>query len=212
MALIAALLAGPTALSAQSPEARDVLARAGERFEGFEALCADFHQVVEVTLLRQTTEGDGILCQRRPGLFSMRFSSPDGDLIVVDGTYVWAYYPSLDAQQVYRFHALGADEGFDLYRTFLHRPEERFEVTYHGRELVDGSEAHRLGLEPFESSGFARAVVWIDDATSMLVRVQVFDASNTVRTVDLSNMRIDPPLEPGTFSFTPPAGARVISG
>lgn len=211
-ALLVGILAAPTAVSGQDPDARAVLARAAARFDGFETLCADFHQVVEITLLRQTTEGEGVLCQQRPGLFSMRFSAPEGDLVVVDGTYVWAYYPSLDTQQVYRFQALGGEEGFDLYRTFLHRPEERFEVTYEGSETVTGHDAHRLELVPIEPSGFKRAIVWIDDASALLVRVQVFDTNNTVRTVDLSNTRIDPPLEPGIFTFTPPAGARVTSG
>lgn len=211
-AMVASLLGGPTSLLGQDTDAQGVLARAAARFDGFEALCADFHQVVEVTLLKQTTEGEGVLCQQRPGLFSMRFTDPAGDLVVVDGTHVWAYYPSLDAQQVYRFQALGAGEGFDLYRTFLHRPQERFEVSYEGRETVEGSQAHRLMLVPIQPSGFERAILWIDDSSALLVRVQVFDASNTVRTVHLSNMRINPPLEAGTFTFTPPAGARVTSG
>ena len=75
----------PSGLAGQDERAYQVLESADERYQALSTLCARFHQEIEVTLLGETRTGEGRLCRRQPAEFSMRFSDPEGDLVVVDG-------------------------------------------------------------------------------------------------------------------------------
>ena len=109
----------PVGLPAQDERAYEVLEAAAERYWGLETLCARFHQEIEVTLLGETRSGRGTICQRQPSEFSMRFSDPEGDLVVVDGEFLWTFYPSMDAKQVLRFAAKGAEGRFNFFKNLL---------------------------------------------------------------------------------------------
>ena len=109
------------ALAAQEP--LTAMDRAAARYREVEAICADFDQVIEVRLLRDTVESAGRICQRRPNLFSMRFTDPEGDMVVSDGEYVWVYYPSRNEKQVIRRPAMGSPGGEDFFHEFLDAPE-----------------------------------------------------------------------------------------
>ena len=125
--LLAPLFSAPRSLHGQDGQAYRVLYAASERYYGLETLCAHFEQVNEVTLLRQTVSGEGTLCLRQPGRFSMRFSDPGGDLVVVDGEFLWTFYPSQDDVQVIRLPA-EEEGGFNFYENFLEDPRGRFEA------------------------------------------------------------------------------------
>ena len=105
-------------------QAMGALSEASERFSGLTVVCADFRQVLEVTLLGERRESRGELCQRRPNLFFMRFTEPQGDQVVADGSYFWIYYASVSPDQVVRLPLDPARGGLDFYREFLDRPAE----------------------------------------------------------------------------------------
>ena len=92
---------------------------AGARYEEVNSFCAEFQQVLSVPLLDETTRSQGSLCQERPNLFAMRFSDPEGDLLVADGECFWVYYPSSDPRQVIQFEMDSRPGGVDFHREFL---------------------------------------------------------------------------------------------
>jgi outer membrane lipoprotein-sorting protein len=142
----------------------------------------------------------------------MRFTEPAGDAVVVDGAWVWVYYPSMDREQVFRFPMAQAPGGFDLHREFLDRPAEKYHATYETSERVGGREAHRIRLRPRAAATYQAAVVWIDAAEPLLRQVRVEEENGSVRTVTLT--RVQPGVKPpdGWFLFTPPPGARIMGG
>ena len=108
----------PVRITAQDDRAYQVLEEASERYQRIKTLCAHFHQVIEVTLLRESRTGEGTICQLQPDKFSMRFSDPAGDMVIVDGDFLWTFYPSMDDKQVMRFDAAGAEGRFNFYKNF----------------------------------------------------------------------------------------------
>lgn len=210
VALVAA--AGPQGLTAQESRALDALELAAARYRSASTLCADFVQELSVPLLGEERTGRGRLCQAQPDLFAMRFSDPDGDLVVVDGTWVWLYTPSLDPTQVFRFSMAEAPQGFDFHREFLERPAERYEVTWEAVDEVEGSTSDRIRLVPLtQDASYDAAVVWVDRSEHLLRRVRVEEENGSVRTVTLDNVRLGASAPDGWFTFTPPAGAQVIT-
>ncbi len=201
----------PAEVVAQDERAYEVLEAASEMYWGLKTLCARFHQEIEVTLLGQTRSGAGTLCQRQPAEFSMRFSEPEGDLVVVDGEFLWTFYPSMDAKQVMKFAAAGAEGRFNFYKNLLEDPRGRFDATYVGKEDVGSHQAHRLTVTPRDPGAFRSAVVWIDAESDLIVGVDVHDANESIRRVRLTDIRVDVVVPDSEFRFVPPADARVLS-
>ena len=206
--------ATPFSASAQESGSQDALAiltAAAERHEGLSGFCADFRQIVDNDILRETIRSRGELCHAPGNRFEMRFADPpDGDRVVADGENLWIYLPSTDPGQVFQGDAGTAGGQFDLHREFLGEPGHRYRPTLEGREEVDGRQTHVLFLEPLVRSPFLRARVWVDTEDSMLRRVEITEDEGFVRTVELSGIRLNPQIPPERFLFEPPAGVQVI--
>ena len=200
----------PAPAHAQAPDPLDVLRWAADRFSTVDALCASFRQELEVPLLNQLTRSRGILCQQQPNLFSMRFQDPEGDVVVVDGEYLWVYYPSMDSRQVIQTDLGTARGGFDFQSEFLDRPGEKYSPVYERSEEVEGHTCHVLTLTPLTPSAYESATVWIDTVNGLIRRTEIREENGSVRRVTLSDLDLSPEPDPGTFRFTPPPGAQVI--
>ncbi len=207
----------PTGGAAQdAPAAADasalaLLERAAERYRGIAAFCADFRQEVRNDLLRQTTRSRGELCQQRPDRFEMRFTDPQGDRVVADGTHLYVYFPSTDPGQAFRTDPGAAEGRFDLHGEFLRDPGRRYVPTLEGTEEVDGRTARILHLRPLVPSPFLRARVWVDTSDALIRKIEITEAEGFVRTVVLSGMRLNPTISPDRFRFEAPAGVRVVN-
>jgi outer membrane lipoprotein carrier protein len=202
----------PAATSGETAQdAAAILRRASEAYARVETLRADFVQQIENPLLRSRTASSGTIFQRRPDRFLMRFSDPEGDVIVSDGVYFWVYYPSVDARQVIRAPAgEGRAGAVDLQAQFLGDPQRRFAATLHGREEVGGRRAHVLTLVPREAAPYRQLKVWVDANDHLVRRFEITEETGAVRRFELSNLQVNGRLGDDLFRFTPPAGAQVI--
>lgn len=216
--LAARVLAGCWAVGLLLPRASGaqedpyaIMEAAAARFDAIGTLCADFEQTLDVPLLRQSKTGRGHMCQRGGNLFSMRFTEPAGDLVVVDGSNVWVYYPSQDPGQVYRAPAGDLGVGMDFQREFLQDPRGQYRATLEGREALGGSETWKIGLIPEAEAPYSRATVWIGSDDHLLHRVVVEEENGSRRVIALSDIQVDPAVSPDVFTFTPPDGVRIVS-
>ena len=200
----------PAPARAQASDPLEILRWAAERFSTVDALCASFRQELEVPLLNQLTRSRGVLCQQQPNLFSMRFQDPEGDVVVVDGEYLWVYYPSMDPRQVIQTDLGVARGGFDFQSEFLDRPGEKYTPVYERSEEVEGHSCHVLTLTPLTPSAYESATVWIDTVNGLIRRTEIREENGSVRRVTLSDLDLSPEPDPGLFRFTPPPGAQVI--
>ena len=213
--LLVSVVSAPRSLHGQDGQAYEVLEAASERYWSVENLCAHFHQVIEVTLLRQTRTGEGTVCQRQPDRFSMRFSDPEGDLVIIDGEFLWTFYPSMDDMQVMCFSAEGAAGRFDFYKNFLEDPRGRFTAVYEARGPMGEGTSHRITLTPkgssgVRSAGFRSAVVWFDVDRLLITAVDIHDTNESIRRLRFSDIRVDIEIPDELFRFVPPEAARVI--
>lgn len=198
-------------LAAQEPDAATLMEEAGTRYRALEGFCAAFRQTLVVPLLDQVTDSRGRLCQEKPNLFAMRFTEPEGDAIVADGEWFWVYYPSSDPRQVLQFAMGDHPGGMDFHGEFLDSPQEKYTMSYLGREILDGqSSTHVVSLVPLEAAGFERARLWLDAESFLILQARIEMENGSVRTVLLSDVQVDPSPDPDRYRFTPPPGAQVI--
>jgi len=211
-AIAGAILAlAPAGGTAQEGRGLSALEAASARYQAASAVCADFTQTLSVPLLGQESHGSGRLCQAQPNLFAMRFDDPAGDAVVMDGTYVWIYYKSADPKTVIRLPVADAPGGFDLHREFLENPAQKYEISFEGTETLGGRSTDRIRLVPRAPASYQAAVVWIDEGDHLLRRVKLEEENESVRTVTLSGVTLDPRIPDGWFTFTPPSGVQIIS-
>lgn len=208
--LLAAGLLSLTRLEAQDSRALAIMEEAGARYRSVEAFCATFDQTLEVPLLGETHHSRGELCQAQPDLFAMRWSDPQGDLVVADGEFFWVYYPSADPGQVIQFSMEFRPGGFDFQREFLEAPGEKYHLSYVGEESVGGRVAYVITAKPKEPAAFNEARLWVDRERSLIIQARIGMENGSVRTVALSDFRLEPAPDPDRFRFTPPPGAQVI--
>jgi outer membrane lipoprotein carrier protein len=206
-----AVLAGSGPSFASAQDAIGVLVRAEERYATLDGFCADFRQEIDVTLLRRTIRSAGELCQLPPDRFEMRWSDPSGDRIVADGSYLWAYHPSTNDGQVFRSRLEAAAGRYDLHREFLSNPGQRYEARFDGREEFDGRSCYVLTLRPRAESPYRQATVWIDERDHLIRKLVIVEESESVRTLELTDIRLNPSPAEGWFRFDPPAGVQVIT-
>lgn len=210
MLVAIAWLLAPSSMAAQEtdPALRAMEGAAG-RYREVNAMCADFEQVIEVRLARRTIESAGRVCQQRPNLFSMRFTDPQGDMVISDGAHFWVYYPSIDEEQVMRHPAAQSPGRHDFFREFLEDPSAKYAAEDGGTELVDGRECRIVSLTPKAGASYRRARLWLDTENYDIKRLELHEASGNVRTMTLGNVNFSSGLDPDLFTFEVPEGARV---
>jgi outer membrane lipoprotein carrier protein len=202
----------PAHASDTSDAGTRALARASGAYETLDALRADFTMELNNPLLRRTTTSRGRLAQRAPDRILLRFTEPDGDVIVGDGTYFWVFYPSVSPDQVTRAPAAQAGSGgVDLRAQFVGEPAERFDWTLEGTENVAGRPAHVLTLVPKEPAGYRSLRVWIDDEDGLVRRFRIEEHNGSMRTFELSSVEKNPTLPDSLFRFEPPEGVRIVA-
>jgi outer membrane lipoprotein carrier protein len=200
----------PAPVTATTPDAATVLRRAEQVYDGVRSMEADFVQNVDVPLLGQSTRSQGKLYHRSPDRFLMQFSQPQGDIVVADGRHLWMYYPSVDARQVMRTTMAAAGGQVDLHREFLSNPTERYHAVLAGRETVGGRATDVVVLTPRARSGYRQVRIWVDREDALVRRFEITEENESVRTLELRNIRRNPTLGDQLFQFTPPAGAQVF--
>jgi outer membrane lipoprotein-sorting protein len=205
------LAAALPALAGAQDRGMEILQQASRRYAPVVSLCADFVQHLRVPLLGEETTSRGRLCQQRPNLFAMRFTEPEGDLIVVDGESMWYYMPSNDAKQVFRFPIERGTRGLDFHREFLESPETKYDVTYEAADDLAGTATYRLRLRPRQPQSYRSAVLWIEQGTSVLRVIRLEEENGNERTINLRDIQLGVTAPEGFFTFTTPPGVLEIT-
>jgi outer membrane lipoprotein carrier protein len=183
-------------------------ATALERFESFlhdtRSARAKFEQSVYDVNGKLVQHSGGSFEFRRPGLFRWTYAEPTPQLIVGDGKDVWIYDRDLDQVTVRRMaSALGSTPA----------------------ALLAGSADVERAFE-FSEAGERDGLQWLDarprDPDAGFERIRLGLGPKGVEAMELSDhfgqttrlrfrdIALNPALDPGAFSFTPPKGVDVL--
>ena len=190
------------------------LRHAEDAYRRITTLRAEFTQTLVNPMLGGPEESQGTLFLEPPNRFAMRFTSPDGDRIVADGTWLWLHAPSSVPDQVIRQPVpRGGMASPNLMGQFVDRPLERYDAEYLGVDSVGGVEVDRIRLTPKVGGlGFRRAEIAVDRADGLLRRMVVTEESGQRRTLVFRNIRTGVSIPPTEFRFEVPRGTRVVGG
>ncbi len=197
------------------PSASAVLARAVKAYADVRTMRAAFEQALTNPITGATAVSHGEYIQERPNRLAVRFIDPPDDAndrIVADGAWVWVYVPSATPGRVVRM-PLGSGAGatsVDFIGQFLTAPEDHYVASDGGADTVAGHATRAVILVPKGESQFTQAKLWIDLEDAVVRQFEVTDVNGTIRHVRLTKIAFNIPVDRGTFTFTPPAGVKVV--
>ena len=188
------------------------LDRASATYQTIRTLSAEFTQIITNPLLGAPDTTRGKLYQMRPSHFAMRFTHPKGDRIVADGRHFWLYTPSTTPGQVIRtaIPSTGTT-GPNLIGQFVEHPRERYRARYVRADSVAGRVVDVVELVPkTDDLPYSKAVVWIDRDDGLVRRIEIEETSGQRRTLVLAKLAVNRGVPGREFTFSPPAGLRVV--
>jgi outer membrane lipoprotein-sorting protein len=210
LVLPAVCVLAPPSLPAQ--DARSIVGRSSTVYRSLASLSADFVQVIDNPMI-DSAESRGTLIQAGQSRLSMRFTDPPGEAVVIDGRHVWVYTPSTVPDQVLRLAVPsgGPVYGYNLLAWLLDRPAERYTAKYLRQEKVGNRTLDVVELIPaVPDLPFDRAVLWLDREDALPRRLEITEKSGALRTLALSNLRVNRKVPASTFTFQVPSGTRVV--
>jgi outer membrane lipoprotein-sorting protein len=210
-AMLCAVPAGR--LAAQNARATGILDGAVAAFGRARTLRADFTQYLRDPMIGSSDTSSGEFLRAGPGRFAFRWRHPSGDVILSDGTVLWAYLPSSAPGQAVRSTLTGRPgESADVLAEFLDEPGQRFVVSYVRADSVGSRQADVLSLVPRQQGTlpYRRVLIWVDRADSLVRRVDINEGSGALRRVVLDRLRVNVPIAASSFVFRVPKGVRVV--
>jgi len=209
----AAVMSVVTASIAGAQSTDQTLDRAVAAWGKVKTARATFEQTVTNSLTGSSATAHGEYQQQRPNRVAIRFTDPSGDRIVSDGASVWVYLPSSAPGQVVKRSASDATAlPLDITGEFLTDPRGRYDITSAGVGTVAGHPAKALLLSPKAQTQapFTKATIWVDDDDALIRQFEVVEPSGVTRRIRITSLDLNVPVDKSTFSFTPPAGVRVV--
>jgi outer membrane lipoprotein carrier protein len=188
-----------------------ILERAASAYRDAITLRSNFVQEIRIPALDEERSGRGVVYQKKPNLFLMKFEEPKGDIVVADGEWFWMYYPSAQPDQVIRTAMARVPEAATLGGDFLTDPTERYVATYVERGQVSKRSAHLIALVPKFDAPYTLVRVWVDAEDFLVRSFEIHEENGTIRTLTLSDMETGVDLPDDLFSFTPPRGVEVFT-
>lgn len=173
---------------------------------GTRAAQADFSQIVLDQKGQRIQSANGVMQFLRPGKFRWTYAQPYEQLIVGDGRKFWLYDVDLNQVTARKLDAaLGSSPAALLSGN--NEIERGFVLSERGSQ--DGLDW--LEALPRASDSSFRRIRMAFDARANLKVMELLDLFGNTTVLRFTELKRNPTLSPGLFSFTPPAGADVLS-
>jgi outer membrane lipoprotein-sorting protein len=102
--------------------------------------------------------------------------------------------------------------GPNLIAQFVEQPRERYRARYLRGDSLAGRMTDVVALVPRATDlPYSEAVVWIDRNDGLVRRIEIAETSGQRRTLVLDKVVVNRGVPGREFTFSPPAGLRVVN-
>ncbi|MDF1577168.1 MAG: outer-membrane lipoprotein carrier protein LolA [Desulfurivibrionaceae bacterium] len=170
---------------------------------------ADFSQTSAMKLSRRQREGRGSLVIKKPGLIRWDYLEPDHQVIISDGRRISMYFA--EAEQLIVMPAQEYLQSDVTYAFFAGQGDlsRDFEVEEPGGDYCCGAPPDLMLTPKQPHPQVEYLFLWLSD-DFLIERMQIFDHYGSVNDLTFSELKVNPPVAPETFEFTPPPGTEII--
>lgn len=175
------------------------------------AIKADFIQVTRSPTLGEQKQR-GKVSLKRPKMMKWDSTNTGGSLFVTNGEKMWLYTPADKTVLVY--NDLGAaGGGADMVNvlTNLDSLGEQFDTKMMTPEEMGNKKSIGVKLKPKVESQYKDVTLVFSKKKYEIEEVTVVDHFGVETQITFSQVKINPELDAGEFSFDPPKGVEVIN-
>ncbi len=202
---VAALLLLFTAASAFGQSVVEQIQRQYETITSFQA---EFVQELGVAASRESEERRGLLFYQQPGLIRWETQTPEKELLIIGSEEVWNYFAA--EETAYRYSSREV-LGSAMVLRILSGQARLDEDFLTEEDLVAKNGWRKIRLVPRNPEpNLVEATIWVDEQTFLLHRLRAVDFFGNTNQITLHGLRLNPPLDPALFTFTPPEGVVVL--
>ena len=171
---------------------------------------SDFEQKFWVKAYSQEKTSRGHVTFAKPGKMDWVYLDPKDNRVVSDGSVIKVY----EAANKQMYEQPVAKSQYPAALSFLTgtgKLADAFDF-----ELVSGQELKfpggyvLVGTPKQPTPAYAKVLFYVDAGTSQVRRVMIIDGQGNRNRFDFENPRINEPVAPGQFTFTPPPGTSVV--
>lgn len=171
---------------------------------------SDFQQKFWVKAYNQEKTSHGHVVFAKPGKMDWVYADPKDNRVVSDGTLIKVYEAA--NKQMYEQPVDKSQYPAALsFLTGTGKLTDSFDF-----ELVPGEQLKfpggyvLVGTPKQSTPSYAKVLFYVDTATSQVRRVMIIDGQGNRNRFDFLDPKVNEPVAPGQFTFTPPPGTSII--
>lgn len=174
------------------------------RYDTLEGLRATFTQVTASEFADDSTQIDGTVLLAGN---KYRVETPR-QTVVTNGSTTWIYSPA-DSQVV--VNDADAEASTLTPQAFLTTSAEKYDVVSTRTTPRDDTPHDVLSLAAANSSArFEKATLWVRSTDRIVTRLRALDRNGSILDLRLREIRVNPHISEGAFSFSAPEGVEVV--
>lgn len=188
----------------------DLVKAVEDAYKDVQTLRADFVQVTRSSSMGEGEKQRGRVQLARPRKMRWDFTQPESKLFVTNGTTIWVYTPA-DKQVFVSDDLGGSDGGMDSLLSNLENLDQFFDVSIVDRQGGADHHSYVLKLSPKGGQAqFKSLRIELSRKRYDLEKLVIVDAFDNETELTFTNLKVNPALSEGDFSFTVPAGIQVV--
>jgi outer membrane lipoprotein carrier protein len=199
---------------APSPQPAAALTDVTGKVQGFydrtQSFRSDFTQEFTVKAYNQKKTSKGFVTFSKPGKMEWVYEDPKDNRVVSDGATLKVYEAA--NRQMYE---QGVDKSqYPAALAFLTGTGKLTDAF--NFQLFDGDQMQFAGGwvlvgEPKQPNpAYTKVLFYVDKATSQIRRAMIIDGQGNRNRFDFLNPRVNEPVNPNQFKFTPPPGTSIV--
>lgn len=171
----------------------------------FQSLSAHFTQNVYDGKGHIIQKNTGNMALQRPGKFRWHVVSPNPQLLLADGRYLWIFDQDLEQATRQAMDKDNANSPASLLSGSIESLENRFNV----KQLKASSQSQTYQLKPNNQHDLFK---WIEltFTAGKLSSMKLSDNTGSLTEFQFHNVKVNPSLSKSLFQFKPPKGVEVI--
>ncbi|PIE68898.1 MAG: outer membrane lipoprotein carrier protein LolA [Deltaproteobacteria bacterium] len=186
--------------------AGEIAANIQKQYQSLESFTASFDQKLTNAATKEVEARTGKIIFAKPRQIRWETLTPEKEVLVVSKKGVWDYFPEEEVAYMYAVEQVLQSKTMLRFISGEANLEEDFVIENQG----DDNGLIKLKLIPKEpESNLVLAYAWVRPENHMLAKVLIVDFFGNGNELALSQLAINPALEAGVFTFTPPKGVEV---
>jgi len=200
----------PAPQAATAEQTRDAVGKVQAFYDKTQTFSSEFTQEFWVKAYNQKKQSKGKVTIQKPGKMHWHYDDPKDNKVVSDGTTIKIYEAA--NKQMYEQNVDKSQ--FPAALSFLTGTGKlgdtfNFEL-FPGEKLAFPGGQVLVGTPKVPSPAYQKVLFYIDSATSQVRQVMVLDGQGNRNKFVFVNPRVNDPIAPEHFKFTPPAGTQIV--